>query len=410
MISLNSQPNNSLRDQKLSSPKISVFFDLYGPLHENKDIGQIPMGLIENGLDSSVITVTKKELFSHNPKYQIIHHKLEDFYKQEFWVNNDSDVIIAYPLQGASYSPLIEKMKSGGKTVLLKFDSDGRFHFPLQRNYFRIPLRERLTFRNIIGDAYWRLSPQQLKRRRHTKVAYELIRQIELSDSTIIESPDALANLNYVLTAWKRSDLIKKNHFVPNPVDPEYVEGTIGKKDKIVLSFGRWDDFRQKNTRVMAETVVDFLKLKPDFRSVIFGAGTDLVKSFLQDAPEEIKSRIEILGYVEKAKIKELLGISKIFFVPSRWESFSISSAEALCMGCSIVGTPVEALRYLSMQGFSGSISPTFHKEAILASLLQDANKWDRGMYEAEKIAAYWRPKLDRKTVAYSIERLARGN
>ncbi|MCL5877706.1 MAG: glycosyltransferase family 4 protein [Candidatus Bathyarchaeota archaeon] len=386
--------------------KISVFFDLYDPLHENKDLGQIPMGLIENGVNSSVITVTKKALDSHHPKFQVYHNELEEFYKQDFWTKNDSDVIIAYPLQGALYSPLIEKMKLGGKKVLLKFDSDGRFHFPLQRTYFRIPLRERLTPRNILSDLYWRVSPKRLKRRRHTKVAHESIRQIELSDGAIIESPDALANLNYFLTAWGRSDLIKKTHFVPNPVGSEYVEGEIGEKENIVLSFGRWDDFRQKNTRVMAETIVEFLRQRPDFQSVIFGAGTDLVKSFLQDAPEGIKSRIEILGFVEQAKIKELLGVSKIFFVPSRWESFSISSAEALCMGCSIVGTPVEALRYLSMQGFSGSIAPSFHKEAILAALLQDAAKWDNGSYDPQKIALYWRPKLDRKTVAKSIANL----
>ncbi len=364
------------------------------------------MGLIEIGVNSSVITVTKKELDNHHPKFPVNHYTLDEFHNRDFWIKNDSDAIIAYPLQGGCYSPLIEKMKLGGKKVLLKFDSDGRFHFPLQRTYFRIPLRERLTLRNFIGDVYWWLSPKQLKRWRHAKVAYESIRQIELCDAAIIESPDALANVSYFLTSWGRSDLIEKTRFIPNPVGPEYVEGEICEKKNIVLSFGRWDDFGQKNTQVMAKTIVEFLRQRPDFRSVIFGAGTPLVKSLLQHASEEIKSRIEILGLVEKAKIKELLGVSKIFFLPSRWESFSISSAEALCMGCSIVGTPVEALRYLSMQGFSGSVAATFHKEAILAALLQDVAKWDNGSYDPQKIALYWRPKLDRKTVAQSIANL----
>ena len=40
--------------------KISVFFDVYCPYHESKDPGQIPLGLMDNGVDSSVITVFQK--------------------------------------------------------------------------------------------------------------------------------------------------------------------------------------------------------------------------------------------------------------------------------------------------------------------------------------------------------------
>ena len=87
-----------------------------------------------------------------------------------------------------------------------------------------------------------------------------------------------------------------------------------------------------------------------------------------------------------------------MLFVPSRWESFSIAAAEALCTGCSIVGTPAEAFRYLSMQGFSGTIASTFDRKAILAALLQDATKWERGDYKPEKIAIFWRANLDSKS------------
>ena len=389
--------------------KISVFFDIYCPFHENKDPGQIPLGLMDNGVDSGVITVTKKELANYSPKFLLTQSALKELYNEEFWSKNDSDVIIAYPLQGAFYSPLVEKMKLGGKKVLLKFDSDGRIAYPLQRHSLRIPLHERFTLSNLMSDVWWRLPFKSLKRRRHAKVAAETIRQIELSDGVIIESPDALSNLNFFLAAWGRSDLIKKTRFIPNPVTPEFVEGEVGKKENIAVSYGRWYDFRQKNTRVMVETVVEFLTVRRDYRFIIFGKGTDEVKNLLEGVPENIKERIEILGFVEREKIKGLLTNAKIFFVPSRWESFSIAAAEALCTGCSIVGTPAEALRYLSMQGFSGTIASTFDKEAILAALLQDAIKWENGDYEPEKIAAFWRAKVDRKIIAQSIENLASG-
>ena len=386
-----------------------MFFDIYQPFHEIKDPGQIPLGLMETGVNTGVITVTKEDLANYSPKFHLTQSALNELYNEEFWLKNDSDVIIAYPLQGALYSPLIEKMKLGGKKVLLKFDSDGKIAYPLQRHHLRIPLQERLTVGNLISDVWWHLPFKSLKRRKHAKVAAETIRQVELTDGAIIESPEALSNLNYFLAAWKRSDLIKKTHFIPNPVTPEFVEGEVGAKENIVVSHGRWDDFRVKNTQVMAETIVEFLKNRTDYRAVIFGSGIEKVKSLIADAPQDVKGRIEISGYIEHEKVKGILRNAKMLFVPSRWESFSIAAAEALCTGCSIVGTPAEALRYLSMQGFSGTIASTFDKEALLAALLQDAVKWDNGDYEPEKIAAFWRAKLDRRIIAKSIENLASG-
>ena len=262
--------------------KISVFFDLYCPFHENKDPGQIPIGLMENGVNAGVITVTKNELENYSPKFSFIQRTLKEFYDEEFWLKSDSDVIIAYPLQGAYYSPLIEKMKSGGKKVLLKFDSDGRIAYPLQRHSFRVPLNERLTISNLASDVWWHLASKSMKRSRHAKVAAEIIKQIELSDGAMIESPDALSNLNYFLAAWGRRDLTKKTYFIPNSVTPEFVQAEIGKKENIVISYGRWNDYKQKNTQVMVETVVEFLKERRDFRFIVFGNGTAEIKNLLK--------------------------------------------------------------------------------------------------------------------------------
>ena len=81
--------------------KISVFFDLFCPFHELKDPGQIPLGLMDIGIDSGVITTTKKELESYNPKFPLVKRTLEECHDEEFWLKNDSDAIVAYPLQGA---------------------------------------------------------------------------------------------------------------------------------------------------------------------------------------------------------------------------------------------------------------------------------------------------------------------
>ena len=387
--------------------KISVFFDVYCPYHESKDPGQIPLGLMDNGVYSSVITVFKKELDKYSPKFEVTQQTIDEFYG-DFWLKNNSDAIVTYHACVKSNVPLMEKMKTGGKKVILKLDCDGKIGYPLQRHRHRVPLRERLTIANVVSEAFWRLPFKSLKKRKHAELAAEITKQIELCNATIIESPEALANLNYFLAAWGRSDLIRKTHFIPNPVTPEFVEGEIGKKENLAVAHGRWEDYTVKNTAVMAETVVEFLTQSQEYRFMIFGSGTEQVNRLLESAPQSVRDRITVLGFIEHEKIQEKLKNAKLLFVPSRWESFSIASAEALCTGCSIVGTPAEALRYQSMQGFSGSISATFDKKAILAALLQDANKWDQGKYDQEKIAAYWRPILNRKSVAKNIENLAK--
>ncbi len=383
--------------------KISVFCDYYRPFDENKDSGQIPLGLLDIGADSGVYTITKPELQNYMPPFNFTQATLKEYYTSEFWAKQDSEFIFLYPVSGKTYVPLIEKMKAGGKKIILKLDSDGKIAYPLQRNYFRVPLKERLSVRQVAGDLFWRFASKSLKRKRHADFAFDFIRRCELSDFVVIESPDALTNLNYYLIAWGRADLIRKTVFVPDPAGPEFNGGKIDNKEKIIVAYGRWDDYSQKNTRLMVDTTVQFLKQRGDYHFVIFGKGSELVESFLKKAPDNVRKRIKLLGYIKRPEIKRYLSSARTFFVPSRWESFSISSGEALCMGCSIVGTPMEPLRYLTMQGFSGTTSASFDETAVLAALLQDADKWDNGGYDSEATAVFWREKLNRKTIAAQI-------
>lgn len=385
--------------------KIAIFFDRYSPEHEYKDPGQIPLGLKEIGLSNVLLTLKKPSLTNPlNQSITILQEEKSEFIQEKYWRSNNADIVIAYTWLSGAYNEIIAQMKSGGKKVLIKADSDGLIGYPLPNRYLRVPTFEGGTIALSLALKISWHKPFKFLFSKRTK---RIIKEIELSDGVIIESPEALSNLNYFLSAWERRDLISKNHFIPNPIATEFINSEVKPKEDIAISFGRWDDYKQKSTRTMVKTVIEFLKEKPNFKFVIFGSGTELVKSLLAKAPKEIASRIVILGYVDREKIKELLANAKIFFVPSRWESFSIASGEALCMGCSIVGTPLECLRYLSMQGFSGTTSTSFKKEDLLAALLQDSLKWENQYYEPEKISTFWKARLNRKKIAEEIEKLA---
>jgi glycosyltransferase involved in cell wall biosynthesis len=263
-----------------------------------------------------------------------------------------------------------------------------------------------MTFRTFAGHIWYKV-PIKALHRRALAAAKGRIKQMELCDASIVESPMALSNLNYFLNWWGRQDIARKTYFVPDPVTPEFLQAPIQKKQNIIISYGRWNDILQKNTINMIQAIVEFLTMQPEYAAVLFGSGKDLLEKLVKDAPKDVAERIKLLGYVKREEITEILSSAKIFLAPSRWESFGIAAGESLCMGCSVTATPVESLQYLTMQGFSGSVSPNFTKNGFLSALIEDAIKWDRGQYKPEEIAAFWRPKLDRKEVAKNIQEIA---
>jgi glycosyltransferase involved in cell wall biosynthesis len=386
--------------------KISVFMDDYKPMHETKDPGQIPMGLKDIGYQTELITLNKKELENYKPTFPINQTSWETLSTDEFWAKNNSDAVVSYTWLGRQYMPMLQKIKASGKKNIIKIDTDGHVGYPLHPVHLRIPLSEDMSLRSLRGHIWWQI-PIRMLHRRALSAAQGRIRQMDLSDAAIVESPMALANLNYFLSWWGRQDIVKKTYFVPDPVTPEFMDAPIHKKQNIIVSYGRWNDIRQKNTINMVQTIVDFLNIRPEYTAILFGGGKEILENLIKDVPKNVADKIKLLGFVEREDIKQILSTAKIYLAPSRWESFGIAAGESLCMGCSVVATPVESLYYLAMQGFSGSVSPNFTRNGFFSALVEDAIKWDRGYYSPEKIAAYWRPLLDRKTVARSIAEIA---
>lgn len=386
--------------------KISVFMDDYRPMHETKDPGQIPLGLKDIGYQTELITLIKKELENYAPAFPVNATTWETLSTDEFWAKNNSNAVVSYTWLGRQYMPMLQKIKASGKKTIIKIDTDGHVGYPLQPVHLRIPFSEDKTFRTFKGHIWWKI-PLKALHKRALAAAQGRIRQMELTDAIIVESPEALSNLNYFLSWWNRQDIVKKTYFVPDPVTPEFMDAPIQKKQNVIVSYGRWNDVRQKNTINMVSTIVDFLNMRQEYTAVLFGGGKDILVDLVKNVPKNVADRIKLLGFVEREEINQILSTAKMFLSPSRWESFGIAAGESLCMGCSVVATPVESLHYLAMQGFSGSVSPNFTKNGLLSALVEDAAKWDRGEYNPEKIAAYWRPLLDRKAVARSVAEIA---
>ncbi len=371
--------------------RVCIFFKQFLPFHVYKDPGQIVLGLMDNGIATKMITIRKNELLNYNAPFplEIIDNSVEITKAMV-----DCEFIIFYSWLSPIYNKIFINLNKMGKKIVIKADRRGNV------GIIRQP-REKLSLitRRFVSSPKYAFK-QSLKTVVGFKYEAMMIKQIELSNALAIETPDAAEALNFFLIQKGKKELIRKIRVVPDPVTPDFINTRLLEKENIVISVGRWNDKIPKNPKGLVKTLSKFLDFKKNWRTIIIGPGENIIKKYIENVPNLIKKRITVTGNIEHEKIKDYLLKSKVFFMPSRRESFGIAAAEALCCGCSVVGTPIESLRYLTMQGFSGNVSNNFSVNSMVGTLIHQAEKWERGEVNFHMISEFWKSKLDRKVIA----------
>lgn len=380
--------------------KIGIFFEYYQNFHEFKDPGQLIFGFLDIGVPAVLITNPKPELKSYKSPFPIVFATREQAQDINYWRNIDVDTIIAYTWLSRHYSKVVSAMKKAGKIVLVKSDTDGRRCFPVPSRRLRVfsihkkgqSLKDMLrVFLQIVFAK---------------KAVSWLVEHISLVDKVIVESPQAQTNLSYILLYWNKPELLRKIFMIPNPVANDVTNSLVSEKHKQILAIGRWDDILQKNTITMVKTLCSFVRMKPDYKVVILGSGKDLIQKSISKYASTKLNQIFVTAYIPRNKLVDLLKESQILFMPSNWEGLPIVAEESLCMGCSLVGTPIESLHFLTQGGFSGTIAPNFSCNALLSSLFMDVLKWENKIYDPQTISSFWRAKLNRKVIAQNFLQL----
>lgn len=372
--------------------KIAIFAHNYLPFHKTKDPGQITLGLNEIGVKAKLVTYRKKELLGYDD--MIIQYNKKQLEDPRSWQDMGAEIIISYT--SLKYKDIFHAILASNKKLILKLDSDGRIIYPAyscnERRFWNKGLA-----RGIMRIIKWQLPPFR------SKFSYQYINILKLADAIIIESPDARNNLVSALKYWKESDIAQKICVIPNPISSEYDRFSVSEKDNTVISIGRWEEIFTKNTVVMIQAITGFLEKQPKFKAIIAGSGEKIIKRYLHGAPSSIQKRVEITCKLPHSTVWKLLQRAKIFFMPSISEGAPLAAGEAAAMGLSIVGTPLEYLRYLERNGQNGTVATGFEGKELQRALEEDAKKWTLGFYNPIEMSKYWRQRLDRKNIAREI-------
>jgi hypothetical protein len=97
---------------------------------------------------------------------------------------------------------------------------------------------------------------------------------------------------------------------------------------------------------------------------------------------------------------------AKIFVCSSRAESMHISSAEALCSGCSVVGAAEIASMHEYASMASGTMAWTRRTSDFVDAVGAEIFAWKQGLRNPTNISMNFRKSLDSQNIADSMCRL----
>jgi hypothetical protein len=192
-------------------------------------------------------------------------------------------------------------------------------------------------------------------------------------------------------------------HLSPFPVSIAAPEQLVLKhKKNRVISVGRWEA-HQKNFTLLLHVLHEFLTFHPDWDAVLLGCRHPQTQQLLSKYCTTTQQRIQVPGSLPNTDIQQRMAQSKVFLMASRHESFGIAAAEALCLGCSVVGPA----HIPSIPWFCGSNSGTsatlYTCNGLLDALSAEANAWKNGKRNMETIADVWRSRVGAKKVSAEL-------
>lgn len=144
-------------------------------------------------------------------------------------------------------------------------------------------------------------------------------------------------------------------------------EWGVNPSDAVFAMVGRLDD--QKGVDVLLDAVDSLARSGRAPDVVIAGDGPrrDLVREFI--AAGQAQRRVRWLGF--RDDVPDVLSAADVLVMPSRWEGFGLSAAEAMAAGLPVVASRVAGLEEVVADGRTGLLIPPGDADALTAAMIR---------------------------------------
>ena len=203
-----------------------------------------------------------------------------------------------------------------------------------------------------------------------------------------------LADRLQVFTQWEVEMLSEKCRVNESkirtiPYGTDFEIGTT-KKENFILSVARW--FERKNLHTILRVFKEVSELKEYLLLICGRFESENYRQYIMKLVDELNlnNKVKFLGFVPDEELKMLYRKAKLFYFPSKMETFGRVYVEAMASGTPIVAMKNSAVQYVVKDGVTGFLrnDEEGQKEAIL-KLLTDERLYEEMqkncLKEAEK-------------------------
>lgn len=370
-----------------------------------RDSGLLTEGFREIGVPSRLV-ILETPVMSEDVRF--LPANRGQFLSPSFWSALGADAIILQGGGEAVTEPVAEAIHQARIPLIFRLDTDGVFAPQVDPYLY--------TYNLWWWLAYHRKHPAWM---RATGVAVlkfffphklgpgRLVRRFSRADALLAESRIACSRLRRMLFEQGRPELAARIIHMPIPIPGKWTYSPeTDVKEDLIVSVARWYD-AQKDAPKLVRVLSRVLLQNPGFCATIIGDGDDFVRKLVNRHASAVKQRITITGRLSHEEIPAHEKRAKIFICSSRAESMNISSAEALCCGCSVVGPGEIASmhEYTSFQ--SGTMAWTRRDADYVDAVNSEIDEWKCGRRDPASISEYFRSRLSPESIAQRFVELA---
>lgn len=372
------------------------------PRFFSRDTGLLCRGFQQAGFDCRVVmpgTATKDDV---SDLVRCSPAQLED---SKWWKTLGLDMVVLYAWANPKYMGVARAIRSADIHLIQSVDSAA-----LQSPYADIEAWSRSSLAEIGMP-----QPLSSRLRRIARAARDFVpalfdyRRLEMMadcEAIAAVSPPAMESMADFACALGRPDVAKKMIVVPHPVSSEMTYGGETKTNHLLV-VGRWGkaDETQKDPQLTMKVLSGFLEREPTWTAEIIGPEATALTKLTDSWNSETASRLTLTDFIPHNELRQRYATSKISLCASRYESFHIASAEAVCSGCSVVvgkHPNLAATAWFTTRN-SGTLASSRSQYDLLDALISEVSEWQTGNRLPATMSSDWNNELHCDRIARSL-------